>query len=44
MMTFAYQEQLLSKVGTSESIGNADAFLWTMPLAGRRNRAISTPD
>ena len=35
MMTFAYQEQLLSKVGTSESIGNADAFLWTMPLAGK---------
>ena len=33
MLTFVYREQLLSKVGTQEGHGGAQADLWNMPLS-----------
>ena len=36
MMTFVYREQLATKVGQQEGVGNAVADLWNMPLAEKR--------
>ncbi len=36
MMTFVYREQLVSKVGSQEGIGNSIADLWNMPLAEKK--------
>ena len=36
MMTFVTREQLLSKVGTQEGMGNSTADLWTMPLSVKK--------
>lgn len=36
MMTFVAKEQLLSKVGAVEGMGNCMADLWNMPLAEKR--------
>lgn len=36
MMTFAYQEQVLAKVGAQEGIGNCAADLWNMPVAEKK--------
>lgn len=36
MMTFVYREQLCSRLGTQEGVGNATAFLWNMPLTEKR--------
>ncbi|MFW9608566.1 MAG: hypothetical protein ACMV14_09015 [Prevotella sp.] len=36
MMTFVYREQLASKVGSQEGIGNSIADLWNMPLAEKK--------
>ena len=36
MMTFVYREQLASKVGSQEGIGNSTADLWNMPLAEKK--------
>ena len=36
MMTFVLKEQVLSKVGTQEGVGSADAYLWNMPLAEKK--------
>ena len=33
MMTFVIKEQLVSKVGVQEGVGNSNADLWNMPLA-----------
>lgn len=37
MLTFVYQEQLMSKVGAQEGVGSADAYLWNMPLAEKKD-------
>ena len=36
MMTFVIKEQLVSKVGVQEGIGNSNADLWNMPLAEKK--------
>ena len=36
MMTFAIKEQLVSKVGVQEGVGNSNADLWNMPLAEKK--------
>ena len=36
MMTFVYREQLASKVGSQEGVGNSIADLWNMPLAEKK--------
>ena len=36
MMTFVYREQLATKVGQQEGVGNAVSDLWNMPLAEKR--------
>lgn len=36
MMTFVYREQLVSKVGAQEGVGNSTADLWNMPLAQKK--------
>lgn len=36
MMTFVYREQLASKVGSQEGLGNCIADLWNMPLAEKK--------
>lgn len=36
MMTFVIKEQLVSKVGVQEGIGNSYADLWNMPLAEKK--------
>ena len=37
MMTFVIKEQLVSKVGTQEGVGNSNADLWNMPLAEKKD-------
>ena len=36
MMTFVIKEQLVSKVGVQEGVGNSNADLWNMPLAEKK--------
>ena len=36
MMTFIIKEQLVSKVGVQEGVGNSNADLWNMPLAEKK--------
>ncbi|MBW4754327.1 AAA family ATPase [Prevotella melaninogenica] len=36
MMTFVIKEQLVSKVGVQEGVGNCNADLWNMPLAEKK--------
>ena len=36
MMTFVIKEQLVSKVGVQEDVGNSNADLWNMPLAEKK--------
>ena len=36
IMTFVIKEQLVSKVGVQEGIGNSNADLWNMPLAEKK--------
>ena len=36
MMTFVIKEQLVSKVGIQEGVGNSNADLWNMPLAEKK--------
>ena len=36
MMTFVIKEQLVSKVGVQEGIGNSNGDLWNMPLAEKK--------
>lgn len=36
MMTFVIKEQLVSKVGAQEGVGNSCADLWNMPLAEKK--------
>ena len=36
MMTFVIKEQLVSKVGVQEGVGNSNADLWDMPLAEKK--------
>ena len=36
MLTFAYNEQLLAKVGAQQTQGHSGADLWNMPLAEKR--------
>lgn len=36
MMTFVIKEQLVSKVGVQEGLGNSNADLWNMPLAEKK--------
>ena len=36
MMTFVLKEQLVSKVGVQEGVGNSNADLWNMPLAEKK--------
>ncbi|MCR5076446.1 MAG: AAA family ATPase [Prevotella sp.] len=36
MMTFVIKEQLVSKVGAQEGVGNSSADLWNMPLAEKK--------
>ena len=36
MMTFVIKEQLVSKVGVQEGVGNRNADLWNMPLAEKK--------
>lgn len=36
MMTFVIKEQLVSKVGLQEGVGNSNADLWNMPLAEKK--------
>ena len=37
MMTFVIKEQLVSKVGAQEGVGNSNADLWNMPLAEKKD-------
>lgn len=37
MMTFVIKEQLVSKVGVQEGVGNSNADLWNMPLAEKKD-------
>lgn len=37
MMTFVIKEQLASKVGAQEGVGNSNADLWNMPLAEKKD-------
>ena len=37
MMTFIIKEQLVSKVGAQEGVGNSNADLWNMPLAEKKD-------
>ena len=37
MMTFVIKEQLVSKVGAQEGVGNSHADLWNMPLAEKKD-------
>ena len=37
MMTFVIKEQLVSKVGAQEGMGNSNADLWNMPLAEKKD-------
>ena len=37
MMTFVIKEQLVSKVGAQEGVGNSNANLWNMPLAEKKD-------
>ena len=37
MMTFVIKEQLESKVGAQEGVGNSNADLWNMPLAEKKD-------
>ena len=36
MMTFVIKEQLVSKVGVQEGVGNSNADLWNMPLVEKK--------
>lgn len=36
MMTFVIKEQLVSKVGVQEGVGNSNSDLWNMPLAEKK--------
>ena len=36
MITFVIKEQLVSKVGVQEGVGNSNADLWNMPLAEKK--------
>ena len=36
MLTFVIKEQLVSKVGVQEGVGNSNADLWNMPLAEKK--------
>ena len=36
MMTFVIKEQLVSKVGVQEGVGNSNADLWNMPLGEKK--------
>ena len=36
MMTFVIKEQLVSKVGVQEGVGNSNADLWNMPLTEKK--------
>ena len=36
MMTFVLKEQVVSKVGAQEGVGNSSADLWNMPLSEKR--------
>ena len=36
MMTFVIKEQLVSKVGVQEGVGNSNADLWNMPLSEKK--------
>ena len=36
MMTFVIKEQLVSKVGVQEDVGNSNADLWNMPLTEKK--------
>ena len=36
-MTFVIKEQLVSKVGAQEGVGNSNADLWNMPLAEKKD-------
>ena len=36
MLTFIYKEQMMAKVGAQEGVGGADAYLWNMPLAEKK--------
>ena len=36
MMTFVIKEQLVSKVGVQEGVGNSNADLWNMPFAEKK--------
>ena len=36
MMTFVIKEQLVSKAGVQEGVGNSNADLWNMPLAEKK--------
>ena len=40
MMTFVIKEQLVSKVGAQEGVGNSNADLWNMPLAEKKDTGI----
>ena len=37
MMTFVIKEQLVSKVGAQEGVGNSNADLWNMPLVEKKD-------
>ena len=37
MMTFVIKEQLVSKVGAQEGVGNSNSDLWNMPLAEKKD-------
>ena len=37
MMTFVIKEQLVSKVGAQEGVGNSNADIWNMPLAEKKD-------